>query len=230
MTWYDVKNGRNGEAPLPEEKYHDIDDIERLFDLPDDAEHRDIDQIVQLTTSDAVRAAIVCPPTIYDTGSGTINTRSMQVPNMVRSTLLAGFAPIIGKGLTEWDHIHIDDLGELYVKLVDATQDSSKNSNPEIFGSHAYFFAENGSHLWADVAKEVAEECHRQGYIAEPLTKHVTGKDINKTSTLGLNSKGVAARAKKYLDWTPKGKPLKETLAALVTSEATALNLTPKYK
>lgn len=154
---------------------------------------------------------------------------------MVNATLEKGFAPIIGAGLTEWDNVHIDDLGELFVLLVEATQDPSKNTNPEIFGLNGYFLAENGSHKWADVAKWIAEEASKQGYLPEALTKSVTQKevdlmDVPSTPSWGRNSKGVAQRASKYLGWKAKGKSLKEEISPLIQPEATALGLVPHEK
>lgn len=234
LTWYDAQNKRFGEAPLPEQKYHDIDDIERLINLPDDAHHRIIDKMAQATSSDAVRLLIVCPPTIYGTGHGAGNTRSIQVPDLAKGALEKGFAPIVGAGKTEWDNVHIDDLSDLFLRFVDATQDSSKNTNPEIFGPRGYFFAENGSHKWGDVATWVAEEASRQGYLPEALTKNVSQKEVNlmggAAPSYGANSKGVAQRAEKYLGWKPKGVSLKDTIPEIVTKEAKALGLTPKEK
>lgn len=194
-----------------------------------------MDKIVQATSSDAVKLLIVCPPTIYGTGHGAVNTRSIQVPDLVKGTLEKGFAPIVGAGKTEWDNVHIDDLADLFLRFVDATQDPSKNSNPEIFGLHAYYFAENGSHKWSDIATWIAEEASRQGYLPEPLTKSVSQKEVNLMGAVaapsyGANSKGVAQRAKKYLGWEPKGVPLKDTIEEVVAWEAKALGLTPKEK
>lgn len=233
LNFYDADKKRFGEAPVPEEAYHDIKDIKRLVSLPDDAPHRNVDLMVQDVPSDIVRVAIVSPPTIYDTGAGTIRTVSRQVPLLVRVTLKNGYAPIIGAGKTEWDHVNVSDLGDLFVKLLDASQDSSKNGNSEIFGPNAYYFAENGTHKWAEVAEWVAEECHRQGYISEPATKKVTLEEataIGASKTYALNSKGTAARAKQYLDWQPKGRSLKDSLADLVKEEADKLKLKPNQK
>lgn len=232
MTWYDDANGRSGEPPLPEQKYHDVRDIEKIINLPDAADHRNVDKIVQASISDAVRVAILCPPTIYGTGTGPVSTRSAQVPNLAKATLEKGFAPIVGVGKTEWDNVHISDLGDLFLKLVDATQDASKKGSPDIFGSHAYFFAENGSHTWADVATWIAEEASQQGYLPEGLTKPVSLKEVSLIggTSWGQNSKGVAERARKYLGWAPKGKPLKDTIAEVVAKEVKDAGLTPKEK
>lgn len=235
LTWYDSRNQRYGEAPLPEQKYHDIDDIDRLVTLPDDAHHRNVDKIVQNAISDAVKLAILCPPTIYGKGSGAVSARSMQVPDMVSGTLEKGFAPIVGAGKTEWDNVHIDDLGDMFVRIVEATQDPSKNTNPEIFGLHGYFFAEGGTHKWSDVAKWIAEEASKQGYLPEPLTKSVTQREVElmdgaANPSWGQNSKGVGQRANKYLGWKATGKSLREEIPAMVTSEAERRGLAPHEK
>lgn len=228
LTWYDSQNGRHGEAPIPEQKYADIDDIQRLVTLPDEAHHRNVDKIVQEAISDSVRVAIVCPPTIYGTGSGAVSTRSVQVPDLVVATLDLGYAPIVGAGLTEWDHIHIDDLTDLFVRFVEATQDPSLNSNPEVFGLNGYFFAEHGSHKWADVAHWIADEAAKQGFLAKPETKSVSMAEALKlegptTASWGRNSKSVAQRANKYLGWKATGKwSLRDEIAPLVASEAKA--------
>ncbi|KAL7620436.1 hypothetical protein AAE478_009431 [Parahypoxylon ruwenzoriense] len=218
LTWYDQQQKRYGEAPLPEQKYHDIDDIERIVSLPHDAPHRDVDEIVLAAAeSPAVRTLIVGPPTIYGIGRGPVNQRSIQVPKLIELTLQQGFAPIQAPGLTEWDNVHIADLGAFFVLAVEAALDPSKNSNPEIFGPKAYFFLENGSHKWSDVARWVADAAAKQGLIPAAEVKEV---DIRQ---LGTNSKSVAARARKYFGWVPKGQSLKDGIPEAVVIEAKRL-------
>ncbi|ODA76137.1 hypothetical protein RJ55_08420 [Drechmeria coniospora] len=234
LTWYDAEHKREGAAPLPKEKYHDIDDIERLVTLPDAAHHRDVDKIAIAANSDLVKVAILCPPTIYGAGTGPVNRRSRQVPSLVKETLKHGFAPIIGEGKAEWDHVHGDDLGELYVKLVEATQDPSKKNDADVFGPHAYFFVENGSHAWADVAQWIADEATRQGYLPVSQAKRVSEKEVTLMDegsvSWGRNSKGIAMRARRHLDWEPRGVSLKDTIAEVVAMEAHDLGLSPKGK
>lgn len=148
-----ISEKRFGQPPYPDHKYDDVADISAILSLPDSAVHRDIDKFVQAAASSAVRTAIVSPPTIYGTGRGPGNTRSMQVPGMVGFALTQGFAPVIGTGLTEGDHVHVGDLAGLIVRLVSASQDDALNGDPEVFGERSYFFAEAGAHRWGDVAK-----------------------------------------------------------------------------
>ena len=82
-----------------------------------------------------------------------MNTRSIQVYDLAKFTLKNGFAPVIGKGLTEWDFIHVHDLADLIVDLVESAQDPKKINDPEFFGAHGYYFCEAGAFKWGDVAK-----------------------------------------------------------------------------
>ncbi|KAK7397914.1 hypothetical protein QQX98_012717 [Neonectria punicea] len=232
LTWYDFEQRRYGEGPLPEQKYNDLEGIEGILSLSDHAPHRNIDKIVQGANSDAVKTAIVAPPCIYGTGRGTVNTRSLQVPNLARATLRLGYAPIVGAGQTEWDNVHIADLADLFGRLVDASQDAAKRDNPDIFGRNGHFFARQDVHKWSDVATWIAEEVSRRGYLPEPKTKSVTQKEVVATGlvaapTWGANSKGEAERAKKYLGWDPRAPALKDTISEAVEVEAKALGLTP---
>lgn len=136
---------------------------------------------------------------------------------LIEYTLKNGYAPIHPPGLTEWNNLHIYDVSDFFVQAVEATQDPSKANNPEIFGPKGYFFLENGVHKWSDVAKWVAEEAAKQGLIPEPATKEVD------FPYFGANSKAVAARARKYFGWTPKGPSLKDDIPSSVALEAKRL-------
>ncbi|KAK1984622.1 hypothetical protein LZ30DRAFT_424951 [Colletotrichum cereale] len=235
LQWYDNKHERYGEAPLPDQDYHDIRDIDRILGFPDEALHRNIEKIVLAANSPAVRVAIVSPPTIYGSGRGPTNRRSIQVPALAQAALEKGFAPIIAPGKTEWDNVHVHDLARLFVTLVEATQDKSKNADPEIFGPRGYYFVESGTHVWSEVAKWIAEEAHRQGYLPAPLTKEATMKEALQSdgvsnNSWGLNSKSKAERSRKYFGWECKEKSLQEDIPELVSLEAKRLSLEPHEK
>ena len=220
-----------GEAPT-QQPYDDLDRVHDLTHLPDTAWHRDVDKIVLSASSEALKTAIVCPPTIYGPGRGPGNQKSQQVYKLARVTLEQGQAPQIGKGLTEWDNINVQDLSDLFVLLVEAAVSGKENS--DIWGANGYFLAENGHHVWGQVSKEVAEAAYMQGYIP---TKEVTivnvetAEDESKIQdeTWGLNSKGFAKRARKILGWKPVGKTLKECIPDIVDVEAASLGLKKGY-
>lgn len=230
LQWYDETEKRYGQAPLPEQKYDDIKDIERIITLPDQAYHRDVDKLV-LAANDAggIKTTIVGPPTIYGPGRGPVNQRSKQVYHMTKFLMQNGYAPVVPPGEVEWDNVHIDDLSDLLVTLVEATQDPKFKDDPEIFGTHGYFFAENGVHKWKDVAQWIADEAVKQGFMAEAKIEYIPYEKIE-NSSWGTNSKSVAQRARKYFGWNPKGKSLKDSIPEIVESEAKLLGIEPQRK
>ncbi|KAI6769810.1 hypothetical protein HG530_004439 [Fusarium avenaceum] len=145
LTWYDLKHKRYCEAPLPEQKCNDIHDIDRILNLPDEAIHKDIDNIVQNLDSDAVRSLIVAPPVIYGIRKGLVNKSSIAVPTLTKATFDLGYAPFVGAGKAKWDNVHVGDLADLLIKCVEAFQDYKKDS-PVIWGKQAYYFVTGGEH------------------------------------------------------------------------------------
>ncbi|KAB8298120.1 hypothetical protein EYC80_001878 [Monilinia laxa] len=224
LCWKDMETQTYGEAPS-EEPYNDLEGVSRLTSLPDTAFHRDIDKIVLAAGSDSVKTAIVCPPSIYGPGRGPGNQRSRQVYNLARITLQKGQAPQLGKGLTEWDNVHVHDLTALWVLLADAAVAGPGPNDAEIWNERGYFLAENGHHVWGELSKQVGEVAFERGYIK---TKEVALMNVDEAKELagfeaiswGLNSKGFAKRARKYLGWKPTGRSLKDEIPFIVDSEA----------
>ncbi|KAJ4003252.1 hypothetical protein NW752_012197 [Fusarium irregulare] len=236
LTWYDLRNKRYGEPPLPDQKYNDITDIQRILDLPDEAVHKDVENILQNIDSPAVKYLMVSPPVIYGRGRGLIHKDSFAISEIVRATLDLGYTPIVGAGKAKWDNVHVQDLAQLIANAVDASQAPYKNEDDsEVWGKKGYYFVTTGEHQWYDVATWIAEETHRQGYIPEFKTKHVTMEEVIDRGykagiAWGINSKSEAKRGRKYLGWEAKGASLKETIAGSVAAEAEALGVKPKYK
>lgn len=233
LCWYDMDNKRYGEGPLPEQAYNDLEGVDKVTSLPDTAFHRDVDKIVldeAAKDPSAVKVAIVCPPTIYGTGRGPANQRSRQIPGLTETTLEKGFGPIIGAGETEWDNVHVHDLSNLIVLLSERAASSEKQSDEqEIWGPKGYFFAENGKHKWSQISALIAKEAKKQGVIESDETKVLDVDEAQKklgfqALSWGLNSRGEAKRARKYLGWKPEGESLEEWIPESVQIEAKRLN------
>jgi nucleoside-diphosphate-sugar epimerase len=189
--------------------------------------HRDIDKIVLGASSEAVKTAIISPPTIYGLGRGPGNTRSIQVYNLAARTLRDGQAPVVGRGLTEWDNVHIHDLTDIYILFLKAIATNDKSLDKELWGANGYYLAENGHHVWGEVSKQIAEEAFKQGYIKTKELKPLTVDPLTGYGfTWGANSRGEARRARKYLGWKPT-KHLEDEIPAVVASEAALLGLKP---
>jgi hypothetical protein len=229
LTWKDSETETFGEPPS-QPPYDDLENVSGLTSLPDKAFHRDVDKMVLESASEAVKTAIVCPPTIYGPGRGPGNTRGRQVYHLARIILELGRAPQVGKGLAEWDNVHVHDLSDLFVLLVEAAVENNPELNAKLWGKEGYFLAENGHHVWGEVSKQVGEVAYQKGYIKEKGVKPMTPDEANKEAgfealSWGLNSKGYAKRARKYLGWKPKGRSLNDEIPDIVDGEAEVLDL-----
>ncbi|KAL1857631.1 hypothetical protein Daus18300_010271 [Diaporthe australafricana] len=233
LTYNDTDADRWGQ-PLAYEPYNDLEGIDALTGLPDHAFHRNVDKIVlEAGEHPAIKAAIICPPTIYGKGRGVGNTKSRQVYVMANMTLKRGKAPIIGTGKASMDDVHVHDLTDLYIKMVDAALNPKPEIDEHIWGAkEGYLLAEGGYHVWGEVAQWIAEAAHAKGYIKdttlEPLdvaeAKEIAGFEA---ASYGLNSRGQAKRARKYLGWNPTAPSLKDEVPNIVDVEAALLGIKP---
>jgi len=82
--------------------------------------------------------------------------------------------------------------------------------------------------VWGEVSQWVADAAYSKGYIKTREVKAVE-VDEEQALTWGLNSKGFAKRARKYLGWSPKGSTLKDSIPAIVDGEAELLGIKKGY-
>ena len=88
---------------------------------------------------------------------------------MSKLILSANFIPIIGEGNARWNNVHVADLSDLYVLLCEAAV--AQHLDPDIWGPRGYYLAENGEHLWSDIAKRIGQQAEQMGFIKSPETK-----------------------------------------------------------
>ncbi|OJJ44218.1 hypothetical protein ASPZODRAFT_101064 [Penicilliopsis zonata CBS 506.65] len=223
LIFADLDKGVFGEAG--DKIYDDWDGVEELVNLPAHAFHRNVDEIVLATqekTGGAVRTALVCPPTIYGRGRGPLSQRGRQVYSLAQMTLLLNKAPIIGAGKAIWNNIHLYDLSDLWILLVEAAL--AGRSDEGLWGSKAYYLTENGEHAWGTLAHQLAQAAVKLGYLDQPTAEEISIEEAksfagNEALTWGLNSRGRALRARKLLGWTPSRHSLVEELPTVLQSE-----------
>jgi nucleoside-diphosphate-sugar epimerase len=111
-------------------------------------------------------------PTIYGVGSGKFNKLSIQGPRLIRASLKAGQAFVIGDGKGVWNYVHIDDLADLYVILLQKILDGEK-----VPAGEQILFSETGTFSWIDLSQGIADALHRLGAIKTADVKQVTLED-----------------------------------------------------
>jgi len=221
--------------------YDDLEGVGKVTSLPDDAPHRVVDKMVLAAESETggkVKSAIVCPPTIYGLGRGPGNQRSHQLPELARCTLEKGYGVQVNAGKTYWSNVHVHDLSDLYLKLVEEAAAGGALAvwpdKPVVWGSEGYFFSENGEHVWGNISQLVAKEAKKQGLIKTDEVKPVSAKEAKQLTPFGhalwgANSRSRAKRAREALKWQPTGAKIEDEIKQAVEAEARTLGLKPGH-
>jgi nucleoside-diphosphate-sugar epimerase len=219
----------------PDRVYDDIADIKVITSFSMDRWHRNVDKIVlDAATSDPaeqpkIKTAIVCPPTIYGTGIGPVRKRSVQIPDLAKASLRRGKALTVRQGQNEWRNIHVADLADAYVILV---EEALKGGGTADWNGDGYYFVENGQHGWKDVAKAVATCGFKKGYLktpdVEPLSVEeclrIQGEPVPGPAIWGVNSLGIASRIRR-LGWQARQPSIWQCISEAVDVEAEDLGI-----
>ena len=228
LMYADLERKIFGEASA--KIYDDWEGIEQVTSLPDFAPHRKVDKVVLaagMENESKIKTAIVCPPTIYGKGRGPGNQRGHQVYELSRVTLEKKSGIQVGPGRTYWTSVHIYDLSDCYVTLVEA---AVKQGGKATWGKEGYYFTENGDIIWGEISQVVATTAHKQGLLPSDEVVTVSNEEANRLSPWGAllwggNSRARAIRARKLLGWSPKEKSLIDEIPEIVASEAKKLGL-----
>lgn len=239
MLLDDWASNRFGEAS--DKLYDDIKDLAEVTSMPDQAPHRVTDKIVIAAGTDhadRIKTAIVCPPTIYGVGRGPSNRRSIQVPDLIKGTLQKGYGIKVNAGKTRWSNVHVADLADVYLKLVENAAAGGSLAEwpgkPAIWGPEAYFFTENGEHVWGEVARKIAEVCHGRRLLGTDEVRALTAEEAGEVRTYGqgiwgCNSRSRASRARVALGWKPAALSIEDEMERAIEIEVKSLGLEPGH-
>lgn len=132
--------------------------------------------------------------------------------------------PIVGEGKARWNNVHVADLADVYVLLVEKAL--AGDTSAELWGaSGGYYFTENGEHLWTELARTIAAEAAAKKYIASDPKEEALSKDEAievagfEAVSWGLNSRAKAERARKYLGWSPSRQSIEKEVPKIVEQE-----------
>ncbi len=113
----EIKAKRFGEKS---DKSYDDQDAAEVKKVVTSNPGRVVDHLVMAQESSVVRTALIAGSLIYGEGNGPVHKRSVQAPEISRFTLQRRKGFRLGKGLNVWSNVHIHDLGDMFVGLLDA--------------------------------------------------------------------------------------------------------------
>lgn len=88
-----------------------------------------------------VKTALVFPPIIYGQGRGPINQRSVQIPELVRVAAETRQTAQVGKGESTWSNVHIADVTDIFVKLIEK---AVQGAGGDLWNQDGLYFVGNG--------------------------------------------------------------------------------------
>jgi nucleoside-diphosphate-sugar epimerase len=201
------------------EKIYSDGDLSTYHALPSTNVHKDVDDIVlDAGRRGKIDAVIVAPPTIWGTAQGEFNQHSIQVPLYIRACLQFGHGVILEDGINTWSLIHVADLSQGYLTILDAAVNGKLPSDPD----GRYFFAEKGEYEQREVADTVTKLLYEKGKVSAATPKRITAADVsnygqgrrNVVNLTGGNSRSRAVLLRK-LGWEAKRGGNKEFVESI---------------
>jgi len=160
-----------------------------------------IDKQVLTAAQQGVRSIVLCHSLIYGQGHG-IHQDSIQVPWLINLAKKRGVACHIGRGENIWSHVHIDDVANLYLLVMEQAPAGS------------FFFVENGEATMKSLAEAISRLLGLGG-ATESLSLDEAIQEWGPEAAhfaFGSNSRVRATKARKMLGWNPQGPALLEDI------------------
>ena len=161
-----------GVAPTEDSGAIEWDDADEISHarIPPHAPHRFVDlKVFEAAEQGFVSAYLIVPPTVFGKGLGTFAEyrMSIQIPRLIYHSLMYRQATYVGPGENVWPNVHVADLAELYLLILDAAL--SNASAPE---RHCQLFYPVTEHFsWSAVSERIAQLLHAQQLLPHPVAR-----------------------------------------------------------
>jgi len=192
-------------------KYSDLD-TEKLNAIPETAAHRNVDiPIIEADKAGFVKTYFIAPGTIFGYPSGPLvdlgiqNKHSIQMPVLIKPSIVRKQGGYFGKGLNQWPLVDVEETADLYIVLFNTIRSKPDSAG---HGSEGFYFAVNGQYSALEVARTISEALVDlgSGESREPaaFTTEEADKFFGKLwPFLATNSYARADRSR-ALGWKPR--------------------------
>lgn len=195
----------------PIETPFDDEDFRRIHSIPVSAPHRDVDSWVEANAT-GLRFAIIAPSTINGISPGPVHRVSIQVPGLIRAAIRRGRVIAPGDPSVRWNNVHIKDLRDLYLLILDGLVDGTAPSGPQ----DGFYIGATHETAWGTVYEALGKVLHERGLVDTPdvsvLAPPVTSEEFGPAvGSFLAESRGLATRGRK-LGWKPSRPDIVSTL------------------
>nr|WP_295873371.1 NAD-dependent epimerase/dehydratase family protein [uncultured Chitinophaga sp.] len=143
---------------------------------------------------------VICPTMIYGTGTG-IKKDSAQVPMLTEAAREAGHGVHIGAGENRWSNVHIEDLANLYLLVLEQAPSGS------------FYYAENGILSLKEIAVAISKSLGFGGKTASITIEEAIRRWGMEGAHFGLGSNSIVSSvAAHQLGWLPVHNNLLSTI------------------
>jgi len=165
-----------------------------------------IDREVLHASGSGIRASVICPTMVYGEGQGP-HKESIQIPLLLRHARQTGIVKYIGEGLNRWSNVHIGDLAEVYLLVL---------QHPDASG---FYFAENGEESLRNIVERLAQLLSLSAAQSIGIEEAIALWGLEPAVyALGSNSRVIATDARTQLGWSPRHDLLMEDLVREVSA------------
>lgn len=202
--------------------YSDEKSIDEINSLPLEQPHRPVDAIILGINerNPNIETAIISPSTIFGQSNGYDRVISIQIPYLIELSVANDQAFSVYSGNYIWSRVHITDLGDLYLQILDNFIKGSNIPN----GRQGYYFGSYTAqdeavtekpteieHYWSDISKVVAESLYEKKFISTSDVANLKPDQIIELSKgndfapyfWSTNSRSRGDNGKK-IGWKPK--------------------------
>ncbi|KAI1097258.1 NAD dependent epimerase/dehydratase family protein [Jackrogersella minutella] len=136
-----------------------------------------------------VKTLVIMSPTIYGLGTGLFNKISIQIPAYVAAVFQNKRAVVLGDGKGVWDHVHVEDLAELYLLIARRVLEEGGEGVPT--GKRGIIFSGNGRHSWLELTQQVANACAEKNLITDRHVHSIGIPDMLKLTPMDRATEDV---------------------------------------
>jgi hypothetical protein len=134
----EISSGHFGRAT--DAIYDDLKDQKKILSAIQQNPKRVVENLVISQDPSGVKTALIVGPLIYGVGRGPISQRSVQAPEIAKTTMKLGHGFKLNEGKNIWSNIHVHDLANLVSLLVGA----AKEGKDGFWNEDGVFNVENG--------------------------------------------------------------------------------------
>jgi nucleoside-diphosphate-sugar epimerase len=147
----------------------DETDAEKHRDIPDSAPHRFVDiEVFGAAEQGFINTYLVVPPTVFGVGLGPFASHrmSIQIPRLVYHSLIRRQVMTVGAGENIWPNVHVADLAELYLIIMEG---ALKDVAPS--GLEGLYYPVSEHFSWKDVSQRIADLFLQRDILPESHVK-----------------------------------------------------------